>query len=200
LIKLYQIIGTGLILLYFGLMKALLIIDMQNISFTPKTPRFDSAEVIQRINRLSHKFRLAGDKVVFVQHDGTKEGFCVPNTVEWEILSSLDIEPDDLIISKIANDSFYNTTLKEELLKFGINELIITGCATDFCVDSTIKSALVNDFNVIVIEDAHTTADRPFLKAKQVIDHYNWMWSEMTPTKGKIKVVSIDKYPINNAL
>lgn len=30
-------------------------------------------------------------------------------------------------------------------------------------------------------------ADRSTLKAKQVIEHYNWIWSEMTPTKGKIK-------------
>lgn len=175
-------------------MKALLIIDMQKTSFTPKTPRFDSEGVVQRINKLSHKFRLAGDKVIFIQHDGTKEGFCVPNTAEWEILSSLDIKSGDLVISKTANDSFYRTTLKEQLIELGINELIITGCATDFCVDSTIKSALVNDFDIIVIKDSHTTADRPNLKAKQVIDHYNWIWSEMTPTKGRIKVISFDNY------
>jgi nicotinamidase-related amidase len=175
-------------------MKALLIIDMQKTSFTPETPRFDSEGVVQRINKLSHKFRLAGDKVIFIQHDGTKEGFCVPNTVEWEILSSLDIKSGDLIISKTANDSFYRTTLKEELLKLGISELTISGCATDFCVDSTIKSALVNDFNIIVIKDAHTTADRPNLKAKQVIDHYNWIWSEMIPTKGRVKVIAFDNY------
>jgi nicotinamidase-related amidase len=105
-------------------MKALLIIDMQNTSFTPITPRFDSEGVVQRINKLSHKFRLAGDMVIFIQHDGTKEGFCVPNTVK----------------------------------------------------------------------DAHTTADRPNLKAKQVIDHYNWIWSEMTPTKGRINVIAFDNY------
>jgi nicotinamidase-related amidase len=175
-------------------MRALLIIDMQKTSFTPKTPRFDSDGVVQRINKLSHKFRLTGDKVIFIQHDGTEEGFCIPYTIEWEILSSLDIISGDLIISKTANDSFYRTTLKEKLIEFGINELIITGCATDFCVDSTIKSALVNDFNIIVIKDCHTTADRPNLKAKQVIDHYNWIWSEMTPTKGKITVLDFNDY------
>jgi nicotinamidase-related amidase len=181
-------------------MKALLIIDMQKTSFTPTTPRFDSEGVIQRINTLSHRFRLTGDKVIFIQHDGTKEGYCIPNTIEWEILSSLDIKSDDLIISKTANDSFYRTTLKDELQNSNINELVITGCATDFCVDSTIKSALTNDFNIVVIKDGHTTADRPNLKAVQVIEHYNWIWSEMTPTKGKIKVVDFDNYLKNNAL
>jgi nicotinamidase-related amidase len=175
-------------------MKALLIIDMQKTSFTPATPRFDSDRVIQKINKLSQKFRLNGDKVIFIQHDGSREGFCIPGTDEWEILSSLDIEPADLIISKTANDSFYRTRLKDELIRLNINELVITGCATDFCVDSTIKSALVNDFNLTVISDGHTTADRPGLKAEQVIEHYNWIWGEMTPTRGKIAVIEFNNY------
>jgi nicotinamidase-related amidase len=178
-------------------MKALLIIDMQKTSFTPATPRHNSDLVIQRINKLSQRFRLNGDKVIFIQHDGTREGFCIPGTDEWEILSSLDRESGDLIISKTANDSFYKTRLKDELIRLNISELVVTGCATDFCVDSTVKSALVNDFNIIVIKDAHTTADRPNLKAGQVIDHYNWIWSEMSPTNGKITVVGFDNY-LNN--
>jgi nicotinamidase-related amidase len=178
-------------------MKALLIIDMQNTSFTAATPRFNADAVIQRINLLSHKFRLNGDKVIFIQHDGSKEAFCTPSSWEWEILSSLERKPEDLVISKTANDSFYRTLLLEELKKSGINDLIITGCATDFCVDSTIKSALVNDFNIIVIKDGHTTADRPNLKAEQVIQHYNWIWSELTPTLGRIQVLDFDDYILN---
>jgi nicotinamidase-related amidase len=175
-------------------MKALLIIDMQNVSFTPKTPRFDSENVIKRINILSNKFRNNGDIVIFIQHDGSKEGFCIPNTEEWAILSSLEIGKNDLFISKTANDSFYKTTLKNDLIRLGIEEIIITGCATDFCVDSTVKSALTNDFKITIISDGHTTADRKNISAKQVIDYYNWIWDEMTPTKSKIEIVTFDNY------
>ena len=49
--------------------KALLIIDMQKGSFTPKTPRFDAIGVINRINRLADLFRKEGFPVIFVQHD-----------------------------------------------------------------------------------------------------------------------------------
>jgi len=178
-------------------MKALLIIDMQNVSFTPITPRFDTDEVIKRINKLSNIFRCNGDKVIFIQHDGTKENFCIPNTKEWEILPLLEIKSGDLFVSKTANDSFYNTTLKDDLLKLGIDDIVITGCATDFCVDSTVKSALANDFNVTVISNAHTTADRPMLTAKQVIDHYNWIWKETIPTKGQIVVIDFDVFSDN---
>ena len=175
-------------------MKALLVIDMQKISFTPKTPRFDTEGVIERINLLSASFRAAGDQVIFVQHDGTKEGVCIPETEEWEILDSLIVNSSDLIISKSANDAFYQTTLKAKLLQTGINELVVTGCATDFCVDATIKSALVQDFSITVIADGHTTADRQQLDAKGVTEFYNWIWHEMTPTKGRVEVIKLCDY------
>jgi len=167
---------------------------MQKVSFTPKTPRLDSEGVINRINILSDKFRENGDAVIFIQHEGSKEGYWIFGTEEWEILSTLVIKSSDLIISKTANDSFYNTTLKDNLLKLGVDKIVITGCATDFCVDSTVKSALINDFNVTIISNGHTTSERPNLTAKQVIDHYNWVWTELTPTKGKIEVIDFNNY------
>ena len=100
----------------------------------------------------------------------------------------------DLIISKTANDSFYKTKLKKKLNKIGVDELIITGCATDFCVDSTVKSTLSHDFNITVIADGHTTTDRPNLSAGQIIKHFNWIWKELTPTHGKVEVMSLDQY------
>jgi nicotinamidase-related amidase len=178
-------------------MKALLIIDMQKISFTPETPRFDSEEVVKRINSLSKNFRENNDTVIHMQHDGTKDGFCIPNTEEWEIIDSINVKKNDIIIGKIANDCFYKSELNNILQKNNIEELIITGCATDFCVDSTVKSAITNEYIVIVISDGHTTADRPNIKANLVIDHYNWIWKEMIPIKETIKVISTEKY-LNN--
>lgn len=175
-------------------MKALLIIDMQKISFNPLDIRYDAKAVIDRINRLAAKFRETGNLVVLIQHDGTAEDYCIPGTNDWELLDELQLDSSDLLTSKTANDAFYNSTLKSELEKRNIHELIITGCATDFCVDSTIKSALVNDFKVTVIADAHTTANREGINAKQVIDHYNWVWSEMSATKYKMKVQPCNDY------
>lgn len=175
-------------------MKALLIIDMQKISFTPETPRYDTSGVVERINLLSSRFRKNGDKVIYIQHDGTKDGFCKPNTKEWEILDSLNIADEDFIVSKTANDSFYNSDLDNILKSKKIVELIITGCATDFCVDATIKSAITNNYKVTAIADGHTTGGRPHLKAEKIIEHYNWMWNEMIPINGKINVINFQDY------
>ena len=143
---------------------------------------------------LAAKFRVHGDAVIYIQHDGSAENYCIPGADDWKILPSLIIEPNDFIIPKTANDSFYRTSLHEELNKMSIKEVVITGCATDFCVDATVKSALTHDLNITVISDGHTTADRKNLTARQVIDHYNWIWQEMTPTKGKVEVISFEQY------
>jgi nicotinamidase-related amidase len=174
-------------------MKALIIIDMQVGSFKPETPRFESDEIIQRINALSNLFRFNRDKVIFIQHDGTKENSFIPGTSDWKILPVLNKHSDDIIIPKTANDSFYKSNLKTVLTKYRIKDLYITGCATDFCVDATVHSALTNDFNIYVVKDCHTTTNRPHLKAEQVIQHHNWLWENMTPTDGEIKLVSSEE-------
>lgn len=175
-------------------MKALLIIDMQKVSFTPQTPRFEAGKVIERINTLSGVFRKHGLPVIFIQHDGIRENYCRPGTEEWEILDEVIRLPEDEVISKQVNDAFYQTRLHQFLQMNNITELVITGCATDFCVDATVKSALVHDYNLTIISDAHTTADRPYLTAPQIINHYNWVWSELTPTEGIVKVVKLEEY------
>jgi nicotinamidase-related amidase len=144
-------------------MKALLIIDMQKGSFKPYTLRYDTQGLIERINNLSSYFRDSLQKVIFIQHDGSKEDSFLPHTEDWKILPELTIHSNDLFISKTANDAFYNTDLQSILEKENITILFITGCATDFCVDATIKSALSKDYDITVIEDGHTTADRPYI-------------------------------------
>lgn len=177
-------------------MKALLIIDMQKISFTTEAPRFESEKVIERINRLSETFRAKGLPVIFIQHDGRRENYCFPGTKEWELLDELVRRPEDEVISKEVNDAFYQTRLHQFLQMNTITELVITGCATDFCVDATVKSALVHDYNLTIIADAHTTADRTHIPASKLIQHYNWIWENLVPTEGKVRVVKAEKYEL----
>ncbi len=173
-------------------MKALLIIDMQKGSFKPYSLRHDTLGTVDRINSLAAAFRQKSYPVIFIQHDGTKENCFFPNSEDWELLPELIRLPNDISVNKTANDSFYNSALSEILLKNNISEIFVTGCATDFCIDTTIKSALSKDFKVIIIEDGHTTASRPFVDAQTLIKHYNWVWSDMSPTKHKLCVVKTE--------
>lgn len=175
-----------------GTKKGLFIIDMQQGSFTPETPRHDTEGTIKRINELAEIFRHKDWPVIFVQHDGSKEGVFIPNSEDWKILPDLMVCDQDLLQSKIANDIFYQTDLHHKLQNLGVDELFITGCATDFCVEASIQSALTKDYNIVVVKDGHTTGRRPHLSAEKVIEHYNWTWENMIPTKGTIRVLDTE--------
>ena len=173
--------------------KALLIIDMQKGSFTAATPRFDTPGVVSRINEIAEAFRAANQPVIYIQHDGARYSEFVKGSQEWELLDELEVAETDLIIDKYANEAFYQSQLQLTLTKLNIDELYLTGCATDFCVEATLQAALSRDYSVSVVADAHTTGERPALSAKQVIDHYNWVWQHMIPTKGMVTVKSTNE-------
>lgn len=173
-------------------MKALLVIDMQQGSFREDTPRYATSEVVENINKLSELFRNQDYPVLFIQHDGSAEGNFLPGTEEWKLLPELIQQEGDLYISKEANDAFYGSDLKDRLEMANVEELFITGCATDFCVDSTLKSALIRGYKIHLIRDGHTTGERPNLSAKEVIDYYHWIWENMLPTPSKIKLITTE--------
>lgn len=173
-------------------MRALLIIDMQTGSFT-EAPRYNAAEVVANINELSAKFREQNCPVIYIQHDGTAENCFLPGTEEWSLLPALQVQPSDIMVSKTANDCFYRSSLEKILQEHDADELVVTGCATDFCVDSTIRAALSKDYNITVVADAHTTANRPHATADVIIAHHNYVWADMIPTKGRIQVLPLQE-------
>jgi nicotinamidase-related amidase len=90
---------------------------------------------------------------------------------------------------KQACDSFYETNLADLLEQYSTQEFIITGCATDFCVDTSIRAAASRNYDVVVVEDAHTTKDRAHLDAKSIIRHHNWMWKNLILPRNEVKVL-----------
>src|SRR5690606_29476356 len=116
--------------------KALLIIDMQKGSFSPKASRFDTHGVVERINQPALLFRKSNFPVIFIQHDGTGTGEFENTTTACENLDELVVEHNDICIDKYVNDVFYKSKLQPRLKELDIDELFITGCATDFCVES----------------------------------------------------------------
>jgi nicotinamidase-related amidase len=168
-------------------MEALLVIDMQKGSFRTAA-RFRAAQVTATINTLARAFRGAGNPVIYIQHDGSAQGSFHPGTPDWELLDELDTDGTDTFIGKTANDSFYRTELEGFLQARGIRRLVVTGCATDYCVNATIHGALTRDYDITVVGDGHTTADRPLIKARKLVEFHNWLWADLTPTRGRITV------------
>ncbi len=164
------------------------VIDMQQGSFGPETPRHDPTGLVVRLNRLAREVRTDGGAVIFIQPDGPPGDPHQPDAPGWRLLPTLEIKPDDTVVRKTACVAFLHTTLDAVLRESGIDRLIVTGCATDYCVDTTVRSALARGWPTIVPSDGHTTADRPHLSATQIIAHHNAIWADFLAPKGPARV------------
>lgn len=167
---------------------ALLVIDMQVGSFGKDARRYDVPALIGRLNALARRVRDTGGTVIFVQHDGPDGDPHHPSQPGWAILPDLEKLPSDLTVRKTACDSFLHTDLERVLAQHGLRDLIVTGCATDYCVDTTVRSALARGYRTVVPSDGHTTADRPHLSAAKIVEHHNAIWRDFIAPNGPAKV------------
>ena len=161
---------------------------MQVGSFGEGAQRHDVPGLIGRLNGLAGRVRGGGGTVIFIQHDGPPGDPHYPGTPGWKILPELDLLPADTIVHKASCDSFLESELDAVLTRSGVDQLIITGCATDYCVDTTIRSALGRRYVTLVPTDGHTTADRPHLKATEIIEHHHAIWAGFIAPAGPARL------------
>lgn len=166
-----------------------LVIDMQVGLFEGDTPRHDAEGVVKRINEVARAVRARGGNVIFIQHNGQPGGDIEQGTKGWQLLPQLERDDHDIIITKTACDSFYETMLPDVLEALRAKQLIISGCETDFCVDTTVRAAASRNYDVTVVADAHTTCNRPHADAATVIIHHNWVWENLTLPRSKVRVL-----------
>jgi len=151
---------------------ALLIIDGQ-VGIIEGFHAYRGREVLEQINKLLAKARASNMLIVYIQHDGEKGHPLEVGSKGWQIHPEIKPHVEDLIINKRASDSFFETTLQRELEARGIKNLIVTGCMTEYCVDTTSRRAVSMGYDVTLVSDAHTTIDNKLLTAAQIIAHHN---------------------------
>jgi len=181
-----------------GKKSALLVIDMQNESVHSGAAMYNLDSTISNIQIAIDKFRDAGDLVVFVKYDGTKLHEFIPGTKGFEIIPELKVQSEDKVVSKTANDSFYNSKLEEILKNSFVGTIYVCGTETDFCVNSTIQSAISKEYNVVVLEDCHTATGKGALSGEQIVKYYNTIWKMMIPTKNGVEVKLLSQVEESN--
>ena len=88
-----------------------------------------------------------------VAPDGSASRVLVAGTWNTEILPELAPEPGDVVVSKTRYSAFFETELHELLQGLGVTQLLVTGCTTSICVESTIRDAMFRDYTCVVLED-----------------------------------------------
>jgi nicotinamidase-related amidase len=133
---------------------ALLVIDMQNATIAMA---HRAAETVAAIAGLSERARAAGVPVVTVRQRGED---MVPGTEGWRVVSALAPREGEPVVDKTTPDSFLDTDLDATLKALGVTEVIVTGFATEVCVDTTARQALSRGYDLVVVADGHTTSAR----------------------------------------
>ena len=99
---------------------------------------------------------------------GTEGRILVRDTWGTEIVDALKPRPEDGIVYKHRYSGFYETELDSMLKDAGINQLIITGCTTSVCVESTIRDAYFRDYQSVLLSDC---IDEPIGKSLPRSNH-----------------------------
>jgi nicotinamidase-related amidase len=155
---------------------ALLNIDLQNV-FVEGSPIAapDGLAVVDRVNRLSAACRRAGVFVVHTAHvtrpDGSnvgvmgeiippvREGLISRGSSSSALHPRLEVLAADIVLEKPRFGAFHGTDLELILRARGVDSVVLTGIATNVCVETTAREAAVRDFRVFFTSDGTATPD-----------------------------------------
>lgn len=79
----------------------------------------------------------------------------------------------DTVIKKKATNAFFMTSLQKKLEELQCEHLVMIGVKTEYCVDTTARSATTLGYDVTLVADGHSTTDNKVLVAEQIIAHHN---------------------------
>jgi nicotinamidase/pyrazinamidase len=157
--------------------RALIVVDVQN-DFCPggtlAVPQGD--EVVEPLNAAIDEFLERGEPVYksrdwhppttkhFADFGGAWPVHCVQNTKGAEFHPVLRDDPRITVISKGLGDTncysaFDETDLLDQLRRQNVEEVVVGGLATDYCVKSTVLDALKNGFKVKALRNAMRAVD-----------------------------------------
>jgi nicotinamidase/pyrazinamidase len=160
-----------------GPKQALLVVDVQN-DFCPggTLAVANGDDVVEPLNQRIDRFLKHGAPVYksrdwhppttkhFAAYGGTWPVHCVQNTRGAEFHPGLRDDPRIVVISKGLGDTdcysaFDETDLTAQLHHQGIEEVLVGGLATDYCVKNTVLDALKNGFKVKALKNAMRAVD-----------------------------------------
>jgi nicotinamidase-related amidase len=149
---------------------ALLVIDVQHLLCNGDEAAYDIDRVIQRINGVAARARAAGAPVFLIQHEDS--GVLRHGSDAWQLDARLSVQPDDIRLRKTACDSFHHTELQALLRARDVEQLVVCGLQSEYCVDTTVRRALALGYPVVLVSDAHSTIDNGVLSAAQIAAHH----------------------------
>jgi len=98
-------------------------------------------------------------------HEGARHGgpplrYTVPGTPGHEFVADLAPLPGEIVVRKYRSSAFWGTNLELLLRSNGIQTVVVGGCTTEGCVESTARDAMFCDHYVVVAGDCVGSDDK----------------------------------------
>ena len=151
---------------------ALIIIDVQNILVETG---FETEKLLEKIAYLQDRARSKNIEIIYVQHIENPEA---QTSDDWQLSALLNRKPDEKVFQKRYNSIFKETGLKEYLDQQGIEQLVLCGMQTEYCVDTSVKVGFEYGYKLIIPEGAVTTFDGEDIPAETLNELYENIWEE----------------------
>ncbi len=195
---------------------ALLVIDMQNFYIADGAPSYSpyARAIVPTVNRLVDAVRRFGSPVIWARNVTNTEalkgwtahyGRMKPERVEqrkrelaknaesFRIWPELDVRDTDPKIDKIRYSALIPgaSNLEKVLGENGVDTLIMCGVATNVCVESTARDAMMMNYRVLLAEDACAAGD-PALHEASLISFYLY-FGDVQTTDRIVANLGVDK-------
>jgi ureidoacrylate peracid hydrolase len=172
----------------------------------PKNALKQLRDPIPTIKQLADFFRSKGKEVVYIytawaadysdvaiplkkMHEKAKASGClVEGSWGARIIDELTPQKTDHVVLKKAYGAFFQTSLDRVLRNLNIKTLVMTGVATNFCVETTTREAVAYGYEVIFVSDATATFDPEGHQATLKV--INMGFGEVMTTQEVIKLLS----------
>jgi len=139
-------------------MKALLLIDIQNIYFTEGPYLLNHpTETAAVAAKLLNEFRDEKLPVIHVKHAFNTSAYKIDSDYLNAINDAVAPLPGEKIVNKTQPSSFYKTDLDNYLGENNINELVVCGMMSHMCIDTTVRACKDRGLKITVVENACTT-------------------------------------------
>ena len=151
---------------------AFIIIDVQNILVETG---FETEKLLEKITYLQDQARSKNIEIIYVQHVENPEA---QTSEDWQLSALLNRKLDEKVFQKRYNSMFKETGLKEYLDQQGIEQLVLCGMQTEYCVDTSVKVGFEYGYQLIIPEGAVTTFDGEDIPAETLNEFYENIWEE----------------------
>jgi len=164
---------------------ALIIVDLQNafmLANVAHTLCEMAPRIVPNVNRLARALRDAGGTVAWIRTRATPETLrdwsayydlltpearrrrldaLTEGSLGHDFWADLAIEPHDLIVTKLRYSAFIqgSSDLAGQLRARGIDTVLVAGCVTNVCCESTARDAMMLNFKTIMVSDGNAAAN-----------------------------------------